>query len=227
LAALDLDGTLADTGPLVAEIATWALEGLGRVVPGDIGPPLRAMLAKASGLSESSPEIGRARERFVQAYDLRAGESPPYEGVHALLAQLAALGIDAAIATNKRKAPARLIADAHGWSALLPAGVFGLEDFEVLEPGAGKAAALRAMARERSGGPMALCMAGDAESDYDAAAQAGYGIFFAALWAGAPARERLLDLAARAPLSGPRIVLAENPQDISRYWVRMLALARR
>lgn len=221
LAALDLDGTLADTGPLVAEIATWALEGLGRVDPSDIGPPLRSMLSKACGLAEDSPAVARARERFVQAYDARACESPPYPGVQAMLSELAALGVQAGLATNKRKAPAMLIADCLGWRGLMPAGIFCWEDFELLEPGAGKAAALRRMKRDRSG-PLALSMAGDAPGDYEAAAQAGYGIFFAALWAGPNARAELLHLAASAPPGGPRIVLAERPQDISAYWAAHL-----
>ena len=97
----DLDGTLTDSGPGIMNCASLMLDHYN--CPYDqallrtfIGPPLRDSFMKYAGMDYDGAT--RAIEDYREYY--RAGglfENTPYDGIHALLADLKAIGAPAAI----------------------------------------------------------------------------------------------------------------------------------
>lgn len=100
----DLDGTLIDTAPEIADALNRTLRWLGRptvepdVVRGWIGDGARALLGKALG----HPADDAAWEYFSFEYTRACGTSSQlYPGTRAMLERLNAKGIRMAVLTNK------------------------------------------------------------------------------------------------------------------------------
>ncbi len=130
LAALlfDLDGTLIDTAPEIADALNHTLAWLGRApatpeqVRGWIGDGARALVDKALG----SPCSDAVWQRFSAEYAACCGTSSQlYPGTQAMLQRLQAQGLKLAVLTNKEAVFAHRLLALHGISdrfALLVAG---------------------------------------------------------------------------------------------------------
>ncbi len=100
----DLDGTLVDSAPDIADALNHTLAALGRPpqdearVRGWIGDGARALLDKALG----APSTDAVWEHFSYEYNAACGEaSTLYPGVRAMLERLHAQGLKLAVLTNK------------------------------------------------------------------------------------------------------------------------------
>lgn len=122
----DLDGTLVDSYPGIAEALLHASASVGVALrrPPDrsiVGPPLDELLRAAVGQVDAAT-FARLREAFVAAYDGGACRlAAPFAGVPEMLDAVRAAGHVLALATNKRLAPTRAILDALGWTSLFAA----------------------------------------------------------------------------------------------------------
>ena len=196
----DLDGTLIDSFPGIAEAVRMACStvGIEPALPIDaslVGVPLDAMLAAVSGPLDAA-ECQRFRTAFVDAYDGGACMlSEPFDGVDQMLESVRQHGHDLALATNKRLVPTRTILRARGWDRF----------FEITEttdslPGQARTktqmlVALRAIIGRD---PQGTAYLGDTEADLQAARAAGVRFILAGWGYG-------------AGLAGPGIVSAATP----------------
>jgi phosphoglycolate phosphatase len=124
----DLDGTLIDTAPEIADALNRTLRWLGRpavepdVVRGWIGDGARALLGKALG----HPADDTAWEYFSYEYNRACGTSSKlYPGTRAMLERLHAKGFRMAVLTNKESRFAHKLLSLHditGHFDLLVAG---------------------------------------------------------------------------------------------------------
>jgi phosphoglycolate phosphatase len=178
--AFDLDGTLVDSKPEVAQ----ALEGAwASAMPGcpfphsrlQIGPPLAdVVLALDPMLDEArrATVISEFRSRY-DASDFAA--TVPYPGVTEALGALRARGATLGIATNKRSAPTGKIVAR--WFPGLFTHVFCSDGRWPAEGDAARPWSKREMLswllRASGQGPEALVMVGDAPSDVAAARAVG------------------------------------------------------
>lgn len=176
----DLDGTLADTDRDIREAWRAALADLGLVCPDFerdfvAGPPIEEM-ARRLFPEAYTPALGaELRARFGEHYD-RDGlpNTVEYPGVIDRVRTLAAEGAKVVVATNKRYAGARLVAEKFGWDAVFD-GIYAGDMFKD-DPAIGKMtkAALLAFIMRRYGIPREECaIVGDTRSDFDAAHEAG------------------------------------------------------
>lgn len=121
----DLDGTLLDTAPELADAVndTLAALGLGLIEPHRvrdwIGNGVRALLARALAEAGREPadaqRLDRALDLFAARYCARCGSnSRPYPGVEALLRQWHGQGTRLALVTNKDGRFTDLLLDRHG-----------------------------------------------------------------------------------------------------------------
>lgn len=117
----DLDGTLIDSAPSILQCFASALSdaGLQPAVPLNaslIGPPLRKTLMHLTGVNDDAI-LDRLTNSFKEFYDTEGYKaSRVYPGIDALLAELSALPIPLAIATNKRRIPTLKIMDHLNWN---------------------------------------------------------------------------------------------------------------
>jgi 2-phosphoglycolate phosphatase len=103
----DLDGTLVDSFRDIAAALNEVLDALERPrrdpeeVKTMIGEGVGVLLER--GLGDDQPElVAKAKARFKDAYAKHLlATTKPYEGVHALIAELNARGVTTSIATNK------------------------------------------------------------------------------------------------------------------------------
>lgn len=116
----DLDGTLVDSQPGIAEAIRQACSAAG-IEPREplddalVGPPLDELLRRVTGLSEGEV-LDRLRDGFMEAYDGYACRlTVPFAGVEEMLESMLARGAGLALATNKRQNPTALILEALGW----------------------------------------------------------------------------------------------------------------
>jgi len=117
LCVFDLDGTLVDTAPDLADTTNVVLagEGLAPVPPETlrtfIGLGARVMVAKAlasHGVVLDTAEMDRVRDDFVAHYKTRMARlSRPFTEMCAALDALDAAGVAMAVCTNKTEALAR------------------------------------------------------------------------------------------------------------------------
>jgi phosphoglycolate phosphatase len=192
LLAIDLDGTLVDSAPDIAQCLGTALEAIGYPQPGEartrawIGDGLEALIARAiahgGGTHGESMVTGEARHKaalaaFLACYaDNLFVRSRLYPGVLETIDALLARGIRLCCITNKRFAFSdRLLVQA------------GIRDrFELLLGGDSlaekKPSPLQLITAAESLGvaPHAATLVGDSHQDLRAARAAGYGFVLAA-----------------------------------------------
>jgi phosphoglycolate phosphatase len=187
----DLDGTLIDSAPGILRAFGAALHGRGiqpalALRPEIVGPPLRETLKLLAPRADAA-EIDALAEAFKLAYDSSGlFESRVFDGVAAMLAELAAAGTRMFIVTNKRIAPTRAIVAHLGWSGYFEA-LYALDAFAPPLPD--KAATLDRLLRDFDLARAAAIYVGDRRED-GLAAQANGVRFVHARWGyGTPATE--------------------------------------
>ena len=201
----DLDGTLADTIPLIVASYQHAFrEVLGEEVEEArarawIGRPL------LGALLEESPDHGHALDEAYREWNLAntAALIRRYDGVPELLDALAAAGVTTAVATSKRRETARLALRGVGIDGVVDV-VAALEDTERHKP---DPSPLFHAARALGVDPAACVYVGDATVDVLAARGAGMAAV-AVTW-GAGEREALV-------AAGPDAVL-DTVADLRAY----------
>jgi phosphoglycolate phosphatase len=179
----DLDGTLIDSSPSILKCFGQVLNehGLTPLVPLNdalIGPPLRQTLVNLTGATDSA-FLDRLVDGFKACYDTEGyKEARVYDGVEAMLVQLAESGITLAIATNKRRIPTLKILEYLGWERYFR--VVGTLDTS-FPPHADKAAMIHSLLNELSISAAASLYLGDKLED-GKAADANKMPFIAAGW---------------------------------------------
>lgn len=128
LVVFDLDGTLVETAPEIADAVNDSLRACGwapvdelqvaRWIGHGTGALLEQALARASARSpdalRASPELATLVAEYDRCYALRCGtRSRLYPGVHETLAALRARGTRLAIVTNKETRYTVRVLDAH------------------------------------------------------------------------------------------------------------------
>lgn len=167
----DLDGTLADTIPLIVASYQHAFRTVLREEIEEararawIGRPL------LGALLEESPEHGHELDRVYREWNLANTERliRPYAGVSAMLPALSAAGVVAGIVTSKRRETAQLALGSVGLGGALDV-LAALEDTDEHKP---KPAPLLHGARSLGVPPEDCCYVGDATVDVLAARAAG------------------------------------------------------
>jgi phosphoglycolate phosphatase len=129
----DLDGTLVDTAPEIADAVNDLLAELGRPrVPDElvlewIGEGTRVLLGRAlkhSAIPEH--EFAHLWPRFEVLYGERCGlRSHPYPGIHAALERLRRAGSVLAVVTNKEAVYTHRVLERHGLSEFFSLVVAG------------------------------------------------------------------------------------------------------
>ncbi len=172
-ALFDLDGTLADSDPLIAAAVVESCARYGyRLTSEDvlphIGPPMVVMLQQMLSIGPEWAETisGDYRDRYLDRFMPR---TPPLPGAEALLDGLHARGVPMAVVTNKYEDGGRALVRRLGWERRLEL-VVGLDT-----TGRGKPApdpvlhALRAL----GAAPGEAVLAGDSPADMGAGRAAG------------------------------------------------------
>ena len=164
----DLDGTLADTEPLVIGCMLETINAAGHPVARDqllryIGPPLPVMLNHMLGLSleQAQPIYLDYLERYRRDYMPR---TTPLPGAEPLLNALRQAAVPLAIVTNKREDAGRQTIELLNWSERFVT-VIGADTAAAPKPDA----APILLALERLGAaPQDAAIVGDTESDMGA-----------------------------------------------------------
>ena len=120
----DLDGTLTDSQEGIRNCVVYALEKLGRPIPGEdvlrrfMGPPLADSFMRYCGMDEA--EATRATDLYRERY-IPVGwrENAVYPGVRAMLTELKRQGAYLAVATGKPEHTSRDILRYFGLLGLL------------------------------------------------------------------------------------------------------------
>lgn len=179
----DLDGTLIDSSPSILKCFGRVLDdfGLTPLVPLSsslIGPPLRQTLVNLTGNTDNA-FLDRLIDGFKNCYDTEGyKETRAYDGVDAMLAQLADQGVPMAIATNKRRTPTLKIIEYLGWERYFR--IVGTLDTPTPSY-ADKAAMLSSLLDQLSVSAAAALFIGDKLEDGEAA-KTNSMPFFAAGW---------------------------------------------
>ena len=170
----DLDGTLADTEPLVLGCMLETINAHGHAVDRErllqfIGPPLPVMLFHMLGLSaeEAQPIYMDYLRRYEQSYMPR---TTPLSGAEALLDDLAAADVPLAVVTNKREDAGRKTVELLGWTERFRT-IIGADTASDPKP---HAAPLLHALDILGGAPEAAAMVGDTESDMGAGRNANF-----------------------------------------------------
>ena len=175
----DLDGTLVDTAPDLADTLNVILarEGLAPV-PYDkartmIGGGARRMIEAGLAFEKraaTAAEIDRLFADFIAHYAAHiADRSRPFPGLIAALDRLAAQGCTFAVCTNKLEGLSRLLLDALGLTPRF-ASICGQDTFGVQKP---DPEILRRTIAQAGGSAARAIMVGDSATDIDTARAAG------------------------------------------------------
>jgi phosphoglycolate phosphatase len=117
---LDLDGTLVDSAPGILGSLAAAFAELGIPLPDGglprtlLGPPLYVSLPPLVG--DTAPTLLATYRRIYGDVGLR--ESPPFDGIDALLRELTDADVRLAVATSKAQVYAEQIVAHRGWTDL-------------------------------------------------------------------------------------------------------------
>ena len=170
----DLDGTLADTEPLVIGCMLETINAHGHAVDEQlllryIGPPLPVMLHNMLGLNaeQAQPIYLDYLRRYEQDYMPR---TRPLPGAEPLLDELRAAEAPLALVTNKREDAGRKTIELLGWSDRFTA-IIGADTASDPKP---HAAPLLHALDLLDGQPQSAVMVGDTESDMGAGRNAGF-----------------------------------------------------
>ena len=175
----DLDGTLVDSAPDIAEAANAAFAPLG--VPAFPVDDIKAMIGggsavlieravKAAGLPATPESHAAILARFMSVYaEVSALGRGLYPGARELLTELRAAGIKTALCTNKPAPITTIAVRALGLEALLD-HVLGASDAIAKKP---DPAMLHACCRAVGVQPREAVMVGDSGADNGAARAAG------------------------------------------------------
>jgi len=179
LAVFDLDGTLVDTAPDLAETtnAVLAAHGLPTVpthaLQRFIGLGARAMIAAAltaRGIDPASVDMEAIHADYIARYSQRIARlSRPFPEIEAALAKLAEAGVAMAVCTNKREDLARLLLGELGLAAHFVA-LAGGDTFAVSKPHPDHLLGTIARAGARPGRSVFV---GDSRIDFETARAAG------------------------------------------------------
>jgi phosphoglycolate phosphatase len=171
----DLDGTLVDTAPDIAQTMNVLLarRGRGRLEVGQVrrfvGQGARVLMTRAmaaTGETAQDDELAVMFEEFLVHYGANiADHSAPYPGVVAALKKYRAADVIMAVCTNKHEALSRLLLDKLGLSDFFAANVGG-DTLEVRKPDPRHL--LETIARA-GGTPGSAIMVGDSAIDVAAA----------------------------------------------------------
>jgi phosphoglycolate phosphatase len=131
----DLDGTLIDSVPDLAQAVDRMLTDLGRVAAGEarvrtwVGNGSRRLVERAlahAGVAHDEAALDAAQQRFFNYYEACCTErSQLYDGVMTCLRKWADLGVPMACVTNKPGRFTGPLLDHFRLSALLPVAVSG------------------------------------------------------------------------------------------------------
>lgn len=207
----DLDGTLVHSSPgvLASFRKTFDAEGVVAIAPIDeavIGPPLLATLTRLTGIVDGD-RLNELARTFKATYDVEGVlRADPYPGMDDVLRHLADINCQSFIVTNKRLAPARMIAERLGMMDRL-AGVYALDSFA--PPAAKKRVVVASLLAEHGIAAEAALMVGDSVEDADAAAANGVRFIAVTYGYGSP-----LSFAEAAP-AGTLVRLADLPALIA------------
>jgi phosphoglycolate phosphatase len=177
----DLDGTLVDTAPEIADAVNDLLKELGKPTVPDslvvqwIGEGARTLLRHA--LEHANVPVGELPalwSRFERHYGERCGQrSTPYPGIHAALERLRDAGDTLAVVTNKEGVYAKLLLDRHDLASFFSTLVAG-DTLAVKKPDA----AVVRYALEKLGATLdAALMIGDSVVDVRTARAAGIPVW--------------------------------------------------
>ncbi len=179
IAVFDLDGTLVDTAPdLLATLNVVLTEAGFEAMPpektyGAIGHGSKVMIERALEFQDvmlEPEEIRRMHEHFLHYYAYNISEhSRPFEGVIALLDQLADDDVLLAVCTNKLEGLSVQLLEALGMADRF-AAIVGADTLDVRKPHPGHLLGTI----ERAGGDEdRAIMVGDSRTDIDTAKAAG------------------------------------------------------
>jgi phosphoglycolate phosphatase len=113
----DLDGTIADTGPVIVECLNVVCAAFDVEVPDDLsfvfGPPLHWVLEQLGFTDENMPD---AIAVFETAHTERIDLVAPMPGADVVLRELASSGVKIGVATIKPEPIAKIVLDVLGLS---------------------------------------------------------------------------------------------------------------
>ena len=164
---LDLDGTLIDSAPGILGSLAAAFAELGIPLPDGglprtlLGPPLYRSLPALVG-AERAPHVLAAYRRIYGEAGIR--ECVPFDGIEALLRDLAAEGVTLAVATSKAQIYAEKIIEYRGWTDL-----FATVGGDTLDAARPTKADVVGEVLHRLGGPAGAIMVGDRLHDVEGA----------------------------------------------------------
>lgn len=200
----DLDGTLADTENDIRLAWRAAMAELGLVAPDFdrdfvAGPPIEEMAKKLFPAEYTEALGAELRRRFGAHYDHDGFPTTrEYPGVREKVVRIRAAGDTVIIATNKRFAGAKLMAEKFGWDTLFD-GLYAGDMFKD-DPSVGKLRKPELLAyilRTRGFDPRTVTMVGDTVSDFEAAKANGLTSVAVAWGYGKPEELMLADRIAR------------------------------
>lgn len=170
----DLDGTLADTEPLVLGCMLETINAHGHAVDRElllkyIGPPLPVMLNNMLGLSaeQAQPIYMDYLRRYEDVY---MPQTRPLAGAEPLLDALGETNVPLAIVTNKREDAGRKTVELLDWTDRFET-IIGADTAS--DPKPHPAPLLHAL-EILAGVPESAVMVGDTESDMGAGRNAGF-----------------------------------------------------
>lgn len=172
----DLDGTIADTAPDLAEALNQALAYMDRPplsladVRSMVGHGTRALLRRGLAATGASDDalVERGYPILMRHYEAHICDlTRPYPGAERAMDDLAVQGVRLALCTNKPAPVTRQLIDALGWRARF-AAIVGGDTLPVAKP---DPAPLRFAVEHAGGGPAAFV--GDSSVDMQTARAAG------------------------------------------------------
>ncbi len=170
----DLDGTLADTEPLVIGCMLETINAHGHLVDETlllkyIGPPLPVMLDNMLGLTaaQAQPIYLDYLRRYEETYMPR---TRPLTGAESLLDALVEADVPLAVVTNKREDAGRKTVELLGWTERFKT-IIGADTASDPKP---HPAPLWHALDILNGQPQTAAMIGDTESDMGAGRNAGF-----------------------------------------------------
>ena len=170
----DLDGTLADTEPLVIGCMLETINAHGHGVDKAqllkfIGPPLPVMLYNMLGL-DGEQSHGIYMDYLRRYEDVYMPQTRPLAGAESLLDALEAADVPLAVVTNKREDAGRKTVELLGWTERFET-IIGADTASDPKP---HPAPLFHALEILKGEPSTAVMVGDTESDMGAGRNAGF-----------------------------------------------------